>query len=49
MAVGLTQSEECPIDFTPELRAEALEIVAQLRTGPLYTPAVVIDEAEGGV
>ena len=49
MAVGLTQSEEYLIDFTPELRAEALEIVAQLRTGPLYTPAVVIDEAEGGV
>jgi quinoprotein glucose dehydrogenase len=42
-------SEDYLIDFTPELRAEALEIVAQLRTGPIYTPPVLIDEAEGGV
>ncbi len=34
------------IDFTPELRAEAEEILAQLRHGPLYTPPTV--PVEGG-
>ena len=34
------------IDFTPELRAEALDIVARLRVGPLYTPPSVL--VEGG-
>ena len=34
------------IDFTPELRAEAEEILAQLRHGPLYTPPSV--PVEGG-
>jgi quinoprotein glucose dehydrogenase len=29
------------IDFTPELRAEALEIVAQYKTGPVFTPPIV--------
>ena len=29
------------IDFTPELRAEALEIVSQYKTGPIFTPPVV--------
>jgi quinoprotein glucose dehydrogenase len=29
------------IDFTPELRAEALKMVAQYKMGPLYTPPVV--------
>ena len=29
------------IDFTPELRAEAEEILAQLHYGPLYTPPTV--------
>ena len=29
------------IDFTPELRREALEIVAWHRMGPLFTPPVV--------
>ena len=32
------------IDFTPELRAEALEIVSQYKTGPIYTPAIVRGE-----
>lgn len=32
------------IDFTPELRAEAEEILAQLRWGPLYTPPSVAEE-----
>ena len=34
------------IDFTPELRAEAQEILAQLRIGPLYEPPSV--PIEGG-
>ena len=34
------------IDFTPELRAEAEEILTQLRYGPLYTPPSV--PVEGG-
>ena len=29
------------IDFTPELRAEALEIIAEYKTGPVFTPAIV--------
>ena len=29
------------IDFTPELRAEALEIVAQYKIGPVFTPPIV--------
>jgi quinoprotein glucose dehydrogenase len=29
------------IDFTPELRAEALKLVSRYRLGPLYTPAIV--------
>ena len=33
------------IDFTPELRAEALEIAEEYLLGPLYTPPVV--EADG--
>ena len=31
------------IDFTPELRAEALDMVSRLVIGPLYTPPSVID------
>jgi len=34
------------IDFTPELRAQAEEILAQLHYGPLYTPPTV--PVEGG-
>jgi quinoprotein glucose dehydrogenase len=29
------------IDFTPELRAEALKVVSRYKMGPLYTPPVV--------
>jgi quinoprotein glucose dehydrogenase len=29
------------IDFTPELRAEALKFVSMYKTGPIYTPPVV--------
>ena len=31
------------IDFTPELRAEAVERVANFRMGPIFTPPVVAD------
>jgi quinoprotein glucose dehydrogenase len=34
-------TEDDLIDFTPALRAEALEIVKSYRTGPLFTPPIV--------
>jgi quinoprotein glucose dehydrogenase len=34
------------IDFTPELRAEALKLMSRYRTGPVFTPTVV-SKAEG--
>jgi quinoprotein glucose dehydrogenase len=39
---GLTEDDL--IDFTPELRAEALEIVKRYITGPMYTPPSVIGQ-----
>ena len=36
------------IDFTPELRAEALKIFRRYRSGPLFTPPSVRDESPGG-
>jgi len=36
------------IDFTPELRAEAMKTVAQYRIGPLFTPPAV-SRAEGPI
>jgi quinoprotein glucose dehydrogenase len=42
---GLTENDL--IDFTPALRAEALEIVKKYRLGPMFTPPSVIDEAAG--
>src|SRR5688572_26701485 len=36
------------IDFTPELRAEAVKAIAQYRIGPLFTPPVV-SRAEGPI
>ena len=36
------------IDFTPELRAEALEIVKHYTIGPLFTPPTVRDDKPGG-
>ena len=36
---GLTHDDL--IDFTPELRAEAIEIVSRFKFGPLFTPPVV--------
>ncbi|MCH7891888.1 MAG: hypothetical protein IH921_10345, partial [Gemmatimonadetes bacterium] len=32
------------IDFTPELRAQAEEVVAGMTIGPLYTPQTVLDD-----
>jgi quinoprotein glucose dehydrogenase len=36
-------SEDDLIDFTPELRAEALERASHFRMGPIFTPPVVAD------
>jgi quinoprotein glucose dehydrogenase len=36
------------IDFTPELRKEALEIVSRYVTGPLFTPPSIRDDGPGG-
>ena len=41
-------SVEDLIDFTPELRAEAVEILQQYDYGPLFTPPALIDERPGG-
>jgi len=40
-------SEDDLIDFTPEIRAMALEAIQGYRTGPLYTPPSVIDAPDG--
>lgn len=40
-------SEDDLIDFTPELRAEALEIVSEFRMGPLFNPPMV--SGQGGI
>jgi quinoprotein glucose dehydrogenase len=36
------------VDFTPELRAEAREILKRYVTGPLFTPPSVVDAAPAG-
>ena len=36
------------IDFTPELRAEALEIFNRYRSWPIFTPPSLRDESPGG-
>lgn len=41
-------TEDNLIDFTPELRREALEIVSRYTTGPLFTPPSIRDDAPGG-
>jgi len=35
------------IDFTPELRAEAVELLEQYEWGPMFTPPIVIDPSDG--
>lgn len=42
-------SEEDVIDLTPEIRAEALEIVRQYRIGPLYSPPSLVDADDGTI
>ena len=41
-------TEDNLIDFTPELREEALEIVSRYTTGPLFTPPTIRDDSPGG-
>lgn len=41
-------TEENLIDFTPELREEALEIVSRYTIGPLFTPPTIRDDGPGG-
>jgi len=41
--------EEDLIDFTPELRAEALRIVADYRVGPLFTPPSLRFASDGTI
>jgi quinoprotein glucose dehydrogenase len=36
------------IDFTPELKAEAVKIASQFRMGPLFTPPSLLDSKNGG-
>jgi quinoprotein glucose dehydrogenase len=36
-------TEDDLIDFTPELRAEAVQILAQYKTGPMFLPPIVRD------
>jgi len=40
-------SEKDLIDFTPELKAEALKIVSEYKYGPVYTPPVLKGSPEG--
>jgi quinoprotein glucose dehydrogenase len=40
-------SEKDLIDFTPELKAEALKIISEYKTGPVYTPPVLQGSPEG--
>jgi len=41
-------TEENLIDFTPELHAEALEILKRYTSGPLFTPPTIRDDRPGG-
>ena len=41
-------TEDDLIDFTPELRAEALRVVEEYRLGPLYTPPSLVEPGVNG-
>jgi quinoprotein glucose dehydrogenase len=43
----LRVSESDLIDYTPELKAEALKIVSEYKIGPLYTPPTLLADPEG--
>ena len=40
-------SEDDLLDFTPEIRARALEVASQYRMGPLYTPPSLANAEDG--
>ena len=40
-------SEDDLIDFTPELKAQALELASSYRLGPIYTPPSLADAPDG--
>ncbi len=40
-------SDDDLIDFTPELKAEAKKIVSEYKTGPIYTPPVLLGSSDG--
>jgi quinoprotein glucose dehydrogenase len=40
-------SEDDLIDFTPELHAQALELMGGYRTGPIFTPPSLVDGEDG--
>ena len=42
---GLTEDDL--IDFTPELRQEALEIISRYRTGPIFNPPIQVGHPSG--
>ena len=44
---GLTEDDL--IDFTPELRAEAVEVIKKFKTGPLFNPPLHRDNSDGYV
>ncbi|MYA08655.1 MAG: PQQ-binding-like beta-propeller repeat protein [Holophagales bacterium] len=41
--------EDDLIDFTPELRARALELVKPFRLGPIFTPPGLMDDEQGKI
>ena len=42
---GLTESDL--VDFTPEIKAEALRVASRYRLGKLYTPSSLVDAPDG--
>jgi len=42
---GVTENDL--VDFTPEIKAEALRVASQFRMGSLYTPSSLADAADG--